>query len=185
MRDSLPRCDSQPTDALPSVGEIFQQELPYVARVLRYFGVPDADLADVCQEVFVVVHRKLPQFERRSAIRTWLFRISQRTAADYRKRAHVRREIAVPEPQHGLSEDGEESAERVDLRRRLLALLDTLDEDKRAVLVLFEIEGLDMKAVASIMDCPLQTAYSRLHAARRLLKEAFEAESAPMQEGVA
>lgn len=175
--------DSQPIPALPSVGEVFQQELPYVARVLRYFGVPDADLADVCQEVFLVVHRKLAEFERRSTIRTWLFRISQRTAADYRKRAHVRREVPVAEPQQGRSEDGEESARRVDLRRQLVALLQLLDDDKRAVFVLFEVEGLDMKAVAEVLDCPLQTAYSRLHAARRVLKEALE--RSELREGVA
>src|SRR5688572_14081669 len=104
---------SRPED-LPSVTEVFEQELPYVARVLRYFGVPDSDLADICQEVFVVVHRKLSEFEHRSAIRTWLFRISQRTASDYRKRAHVRREVPVAEPQDGLAEDGEESTERAD-----------------------------------------------------------------------
>jgi RNA polymerase sigma-70 factor (ECF subfamily) len=177
--------DSHPTGALPSVGEVFQQELPYVARVLRYFGVPDADLADVCQEVFVVVHRKLPEFEHRSAIRTWLFRISQRTASDYRKRAHVRREVPVSEPQRGLTEDGEETARRVDLRRQLLSLLEVLDEDKRTVFVLFEIEGLDMKDVANVLECPLQTAYSRLHAARRILKEAFEADQPRLREGVA
>lgn len=164
---------SSAPEALPSVAEVFEQELPYVARVLRYFGIPDADLADVCQEVFVVVHRKLPEFEHRSAIRTWLFRISQRTASDYRKRAHVRREVPVAEPQLGQSEDGEESTERVDLRRQLLELLDQLDEDKRVVFVLFEIEGLGMKEIAEILDCPLQTAYSRLHAARRMLKEAL------------
>jgi RNA polymerase sigma-70 factor, ECF subfamily len=163
---------SRPED-LPSVAEVFEQELPYVARVLRYFGVPDADLADICQEVFLVVHRKLSEFEHRSAIRTWLFRISQRTASDYRKRAHVRREVPVAEPQDGLAEDGEESTERAELRRQLTELLDQLDDDKRVVFVLFEIEGLGMKEISEILDCPLQTAYSRLHAARRLLKDAF------------
>lgn len=164
--------DDAPVEA-PSVAEVFQQEAAYVARVLRYFGVPDAELADVCQEVFVVVHRKLAEFEGRSALRTWLFRICQRTASDYRKRAHVRREVPVPEPREGLHEDGEASNERAALRRQLLELLEQLDEDKRVVFVLFEIEGLDMKEVAQIVGCPLQTAYSRLHAARRLLKEAL------------
>lgn len=155
------------------VAEVFRTEMPYVARVLRYFGVPDHDLADVCQEVFVVVHRKLGEFEHRSAIRTWLYRISQRTASDYRKRAHVRREVPEAEPQRGLVDDGDAAAERAALRRRLVELLDQLDEEKRTVFVLFEIEELDMKEVADIVGCPLQTAYSRLHAARRLLKEAL------------
>ena len=54
-------------------------------------------------------------------------------------------------------------------------LLDALDDDKRAVLVLYEIEGLSMREVAEVVGCPLQTAYSRLHAGRELLRAAWEA----------
>ena len=58
--------------------------------------------------------------------------------------------------------------------RDLLArLLDELDDDKRAVFVLYEVEGLLMKQVAEVVGCPLQTAYSRLHAARELLAAAY------------
>jgi RNA polymerase sigma-70 factor (ECF subfamily) len=53
-------------------------------------------------------------------------------------------------------------------------LLAGLDEDKRNVLVLYEIEGLTMREVAEVVGCPLQTAYSRLHAARDLLHAALE-----------
>ncbi len=68
---------------------------------------------------------------------------------------------------------------RVELRATLTQLLDALDEDKRAVLVLYEIEGLSMKEVAEIVDCPLQTAYSRLHAARRRIAEVMDRDSEP------
>lgn len=156
-----------------SLEEIFRAEVPYVARALRYFGVPDRDLADVCQEVFLVVHRKLPEFEYRSTIRTWLFRICQRSAADYRKRAHVRREIVVEEPRSGAAMEGDVFTQPLEARRELLRALDMLDDAKRDVFVLFEIEGFDMKEVAEILHCPLQTAYSRLHAARRILAAAL------------
>jgi RNA polymerase sigma-70 factor (ECF subfamily) len=53
-------------------------------------------------------------------------------------------------------------------------LLAELDDDKRAVLVLYEIEGLTMREVAEVVGCPLQTAYSRLHAGRDLLRIAWE-----------
>jgi RNA polymerase sigma-70 factor, ECF subfamily len=46
-------------------------------------------------------------------------------------------------------------------------VLDTLDDDKRATFVLFEIEQVPMKEIAAAMGCPLQTAYARLHAARQ------------------
>lgn len=63
---------------------------------------------------------------------------------------------------------------RTQARAQLLTILDRLDEDKRSVFVLYELEELGMKEVAEIVGCPLQTAYSRLHAARRVVVEAIE-----------
>ncbi len=159
---------------VPSVREIFDAYAPYVWRTLRHLGVPEADVEDVCQEVFVVVHRKIPSFERRSALKTWLYGICIRTASDYRRRAHVRRERPVSEPPglHAEATQFEELAQR-QLRGVLASVLEQLDADKRAVFVLYEIEELSMKEIAEIVGCPLQTAYSRLHAARKLLVEAL------------
>ncbi|RLB57110.1 MAG: RNA polymerase subunit sigma [Deltaproteobacteria bacterium] len=157
------------------LGTVFRDHAPYVWRVLRKLGVPEAEVEDLCQEVFVVVHRKLPEFEGRSALTTWLYGICVRTASDHRRRARVRKEVVtdrVPE--------GRESAPQAkDLaRRQARALLDsaleTLDEDKRAVFVLFEIEDLTMNEVAESIGCPLQTAYSRLYAARDVVQRHFE-----------
>ena len=75
--------------------QVFDEHAAYVFRVLRYLGVRDADLQDVCQEVFITVHRKIDSFEGRSSVRTWLYRISQRAASDYRRRAYVRREVVT------------------------------------------------------------------------------------------
>src|SRR5262245_49705869 len=76
-----------------TVRQIFDEHARYVWRTLRHLGVADADLEDVCQEVFVTVHRKLPEFEGRSKLRTWLYGICLRVASDYRRReigrAHV------------------------------------------------------------------------------------------------
>ena len=160
--------------------QIFDEHARYVWRTLRHLGVADADLEDVCQEVFVTVHRKLPEFEGRSKLRTWLYGICLRVASDYRRRAYVRRERAVADPLQGAAEaHGNQPDVRAELRGTLLQLLDALDDDKRAVLVLYEIEGLSMKEVAEVVDCPLQTAYSRLHAARRRIMEAMARDSQP------
>ena len=160
---------------VPSVREIFDAYAPYIWRTLRHLGVPEADVEDVCQEVFVVVHRKLESFEQRSALKTWLYGICIRTASDYRRRAHVRRERPVSEPP-GLHADATQFDElaRSQLRGVLTTLLDELDAEKRTVFVLYEIEDLTMKEVAEIVGCPLQTAYSRLHAARKFLLEALK-----------
>jgi RNA polymerase sigma-70 factor (ECF subfamily) len=152
--------------------DVFRENAPYVWRVLRRLGVREADVEDLCQEVFVVVHRKLPEFEGRSSVRTWIYGICVRVASDHRRRAHVRRE----QPTENLPEEPHSAPQIKDLEReQARALLDRaladLDDDKRAVFVLYEIEQLDMKAVAQAVGCPLQTAYSRLHAARKRVEE--------------
>lgn len=159
----------------PSLRTVFDEHAPYVIRALRHLGVREADVEDVAQEVFVAVHRKLPEFEGRSKLRTWLYAICLRVASDHRRRAYVVRERITENP---LSDRGErtgaEPDTRVESRAFVQGLLETLDEDKRQVLVLYEIEGLGMREIAEILGCPLQTAYSRLHAARDLLRSAWE-----------
>jgi RNA polymerase sigma-70 factor (ECF subfamily) len=132
----------------------------------------------VCQEVFIVVHRKLPEFEGRSTVQTWIYGICLRTASDYRRRAYFRRESAVADvPEKVVQPMQEEGLAQKQASERLAQLLDQLDEAKRQVFVLYEIEELEMKQVADIVGCPLQTAYSRLRAARKLLADAIENES--------
>jgi RNA polymerase sigma-70 factor (ECF subfamily) len=160
---------------LPDLRKIFDEYSAFVWRTLRHLGIREADIPDVCQEVFITVDRRLSTFEGRSALRTWLYGICLRTASDHRRRAHVRREVAVDQvPTDQIEADQPGSVDRGRARERLLQLLDALDDDKRAVFVLYEVEELGMKEVAEIVGCPLQTAYSRLHAARKLLASELE-----------
>jgi RNA polymerase sigma-70 factor, ECF subfamily len=160
---------------LPSLRQIFDENAPYVWRTLRHLGIGESDIEDVCQEVFVTVHRKLEGFEGRSTLRTWLYGICLRVASDHRRRAYVRRELATAEPVMDPAAPTQlEDLARSEARRTLHALLDRLDDDKRAVIVLYELEELTMKEVAEIVGCPLQTAYSRLHAGRKILADAAE-----------
>jgi RNA polymerase sigma-70 factor (ECF subfamily) len=155
---------------VPSLRAIFDEYSSFVWRTLKHLGVPERDIEDVCQEVFLVVHRKLAGFEGRSTLKTWVYGICLRTASDYRRRAHVRREQTVDElPVTTFEADQDMAVERARHRKRLLELLDGLDEEKRQVFVLYEIEELDMKEIAAAMGTPLQTAYSRLRAARQML----------------
>jgi RNA polymerase sigma-70 factor, ECF subfamily len=164
-----------PPDAAPKLTRddivaIVQEHTSYVWRTLRFLGVRQADLDDACQEVFIVVLRKVEEFEGRSSLKTWLRGICIKTAAAHRRRAHLRSEIPMSGPPDRPGADDPEG----DLHQQeRLALLDealnALDDDKRAVFVLYEIEGLPMKEVAEAVGCPLQTAYSRHHAARALV----------------
>src|SRR3954452_10421913 len=66
--------------------EVYAQHVGFVWRVLRSLGVPPAQLEDAAQDVFVVVHRRLPEFEGRAAITTWLFAIVRKVAPKYSRR---------------------------------------------------------------------------------------------------
>lgn len=157
------------TDTLDTA-RIFRECGPYVWRVLRRLGVAESDVEDVCQEVFVVVHRKLPEFEHRSAVTTWVYGICVHTASDYRKRMGRRREVVTGEPPEQVSVlDPHQDLEVRQAREQLDSVLGELDDDKRSVFVLYEIEQLSMNDVAVAVGCPVQTAYSRLHAARALV----------------
>jgi len=165
-----------PSDVEPSdLRGIFDAYAPFVWRTLRYLGISDSDVDDVCQDVFVAVHRKLSTFEGRSSLRTWIYGICLRVASDRRRFAHVRRELSVAEVSQGAMAPTQfDDYARSEARELLASLLDVLDSDKRAVFVLYEIEELLMKEVAEAVGCPLQTAYSRLHAARKLILSAAE-----------
>lgn len=148
----------------------------YVWRLLRGMGVREGDLDDLCQETFLVVHRKLPGFEPHASLRSWIYGIALRVTADYRKRAHRKRETLMAEPPEVSSTRGPahvlEQQQDWALLDRLMA---ELTEEQRQVFVLFEIEEVAMQEVSAIVGCPLQTAYSRLHAARKHIAERLHA----------
>jgi RNA polymerase sigma-70 factor (ECF subfamily) len=160
----------EPLLSQPDVAGVVREHASYVWRALRRLGVSESDVPDVAQEVFVVVFRRIADFEGRSSVRTWIYGICVRTAADYRKRAHRRYERPTDTLAEQVAVEDRALAAR-EARAELDSILSVLDEDKRAVFVLYELEELDMKEVAAALGCPLQTAYSRLHAARAKVTE--------------
>lgn len=165
---SIPRRD---------LARVYREHVPYVWRSLKHLGVQDADIEDVAQDVFMVVARKLDGFEERSSLKTWIYGICLRTAADYRGRAFRRREVLTAElpPAAERSAPAQQERELSGKRERsrLVELLAGLPDEQREVFVLYEVEELTMREVAGILTCPLQTAYSRLHAARKNLRDAL------------
>jgi RNA polymerase sigma-70 factor (ECF subfamily) len=152
--------------------------MPFLWRATLALGVPAADAEDLCQEVMVVVHRRLPDFDGQS-LRAWLYGICLRVASDYRRSARVRREKATDTLPERVIEPTQ--FDDLDARRaedKLKRALDALDDDKRAVFVLFEIEQLTLREISEAVGAPLQTVYSRLQVARAHVKSAFSAELA-------
>lgn len=158
-----------------NTAEVFSENASMAWRALRALGVAEADVDDACQEVFITVHRRLATFDGRSAVRTWVYGICVRVAADYRKRVRLRGELGADvAPELAVEPRQEEAVSIRQARAELHRILDRLDDDKRAVFVLYEIEELAMNEVAAALGCPLQTAYARLHAARREVEAAVE-----------
>jgi RNA polymerase sigma-70 factor (ECF subfamily) len=152
------------------VGAIHEAHAEFVWLSLQRLGVADADIEDLLQEVFVVVHRRLPSFDRSSRLTTWLFAICLRVAAAYRRRAFRRRERAVAEMPDVASPDDanpENAAVARQAQARLRAALDMMDLEKRAIFVMFEIDEIPCEAIAEMLSVPLGTVYSRLYAARK------------------
>jgi RNA polymerase sigma-70 factor (ECF subfamily) len=155
-----PPADGEPT---PDLAAVYEAHFRYVWRCLRSLGVHDAQLDDAMQDVFVVVQRRLPEFDGGAQVRTWLYAIALRIARKYRERA--RREPAPLEsaresqPELVLEQSGEGAA---------------LQNEQREVFVLARVEQMSAPEIASIVGAPLNTVYSRLRAARL----AFEAEVA-------
>lgn len=138
----------------------------------------------MCQEVFLVVHRKLGEFDGRASLRAWIYGICVRKASDQRRLAHKKREQltdVLPEPEESAS-GPDVSLDTRRALRKLDAALASLDDDKRAAFVLYEVEGLSLQEVASACGTPLQTVYSRLTAARRHVEAALSANDRPRAE---
>lgn len=170
----LPARATRPRPAELRFDQIFHAYAPYVLGLLRRLGVGEADVEDVAQEVFTAVHQRLPEFEGRSTLKTWICGIALRRAADYRRKAHRRRETVTAELEQP-AEAGQlsrvQSTQEVELLRAGLA---GLGDKLRDVFVLYEVEELPMADVARILGCNLFTGYTRLRTARRRIREHFE-----------
>ncbi len=160
-----------------SFAALYSEHFAFVWRNLRRLGVPEAGLRDAAQDVFLVVHRRLTEFEGRGTIQAWLYSILRRVAADHRRRGR-RKDLIDQEQSEGLADRSdpgpEDQAARGEALQLLLKLLGELDEDKRDILVLVDLEGMTVPQAAQAVSCNLNTAYSRLRAARQQMQEGLE-----------
>ena len=163
----------------PAFREVYDQHFAFVWRCAANRGVRGAMLDDVVQEVFIVVHRKLPEFEGRSSLRTWLAAIVRRVVADY---VHKRgNQPAGDQPLEREPAAGGSPAEQLE-RKTALALLDALlakmSADQREVFVLHELEHMSGPEIAELTATNENTVWTRLRAARRTFQEGVTRERA-------
>lgn len=168
----------QATEPGAQLSTLVREHAARVRRVLARRGVAAADLPDAEQEVFIVAHRKLAEFEGRSSFATWLLGIASNVASQHRRLARHRHE------QIGLTSEPPSDAldplarlQAIDAVLHVRRLLDALPAEQRDAIVLHELSELSMHEVARELGVPLKTAFSRLYAGHRALRRALEREA--------
>jgi RNA polymerase sigma-70 factor (ECF subfamily) len=158
--------------SLASFRALFDRELSYVWSSLRRLGISEADREDLANEVFFRVYQRLHEYDPARPMRPWLFAFAVRVASEHRRRASHRFE------QLGGGDDAALDAvappgPSADDAALVLAALEALDIDKRAVLVLHDLDGHTVPEIAVALDIPEGTAYSRLRAGREQITVAL------------
>jgi len=175
-----PASASVPIGASLTFDAVYEEHFAFVWRSVRRLGSPDAHVDDAVQEVFLVVHRRLKEFEGRSSLRSWLYGIVANVVRDCRRTA-LRKDPCVRSAGGGPDVDSlvdpsgcspQESLERADAVRVLHDLLETLDWQKREAFVLVELEQMSVPEVAEAIGVNANTVYSRVRAARQAFNEA-------------
>jgi RNA polymerase sigma-70 factor, ECF subfamily len=160
---------------IPPFEQIYEDYFDFAWTNLRRLGVRAPHLEDAVQELFIVVHRRLSEFAGRSSLKTWLAGIAWRVASEYR-RHESRKGGAEPLPEDlaAAGRDPHAAAVHAEALRLLDQLLAKLDEDKRVVFVLAELEQMSVPEIAEVLTVNLNTVYSRLRAARKAFDQALQ-----------
>jgi RNA polymerase sigma-70 factor (ECF subfamily) len=159
---------------------VYEAHFAFVWRTARRLGVAESDVSDIVQEVFLVVHRRLEEFEQRGSVKTWLFGILRRVVSDYRRT--LRRKPSLVGKSEAIEPDAwscgrntpAQNAEQNEAMRLVTRLLEELDEDKREAFVLAELEQMTTSEVADALDLNPNTAASRIRAGRAAFEAALE-----------
>jgi RNA polymerase sigma-70 factor, ECF subfamily len=161
---------------VPPFAKIYQDYFDFVWSSARRLGVSADAIDDVVQEAFVVIHSKVHTLQQPQALRSWIYGVVRRTVSGYHR---SRRAKALSGASLAFFEEARESnqatplelTERSDQLTLLASLLNELDEPKREVFVLAELEEMPVPEIAEALEIPLNTAYSRLRAARQAFEE--------------
>jgi RNA polymerase sigma-70 factor (ECF subfamily) len=162
-----------PVAATHGFERVYDEHVDFIWRSARRLGVSEAAVDDVVQRVFLVVHRRLAEFEGRSSLRTWLFSILLHEVREHRrsirrKSPHWLSEPADPDalPDTTAGTNPDEALERAEASRMIDLLLDSLDEEKRIVFVMAELEQMSAAEIGQATGLDSKAVYSRLRAAR-------------------
>lgn len=142
----------------------------YVYRIARKLGTPESEIEDVVSEVFLVVYRKLDDFQS-GRITTWLYRICANVASGFHRKRRAQSALLRWKEMVGLKTTDTRTpqidAERKTAQYAVAKILERMSAKNRDVIVLFELEGLSGEEIAEQLGCPVGTVWTRLHNARK------------------
>lgn len=156
------------SDPVSRFTQLYEQYFSFVWRTVRFLGAPVDATDDAVQDVFLVAHRRLADFEARATPRTWLFAIALRVVKDHRRSRRRRFRLLehVKSMERPVSTSPFDKSVSSEMQRRLLAALEQLREEQRHVFILAELEELSAPEIAAALQLNLNTVYSRLRVAR-------------------
>lgn len=159
-----------------AVHELYQQHYAFVWRNARRLGCADDWVDDAVQEVFLVVARRLSELGPDANVRGWLFAIAYRVVQRMRRdRARYRSRLErYNETRADVRAESAEGSSQA--ARQLRELLSRLDDARRVVVILVELEGMTSAETSAVLGVPQGTVDTRLRAARKQLRQLLEAE---------
>ncbi|MES1172880.1 MAG: sigma-70 family RNA polymerase sigma factor [Myxococcales bacterium] len=157
----------------------YREHFAFTWRALRRLGVPERDLADSVQDVFLVLYRKFDELDWEGQLTSWLYAVCLRVASDRRRSAMQRHEQLAFEPDSSERSETvpvhDPEKEQLSERRELLeAALDAMSLEQRAVFTLFELEGRTGQEISMILQIPAPTVHSRLRLGREIFRRTVE-----------
>jgi RNA polymerase sigma-70 factor (ECF subfamily) len=155
---------------------VYDELFDFVYRNARRLGVPPSAADDVVQDVFVVLHRRLGEYDGRATLQSWAYGILANAVRDYRRTFRRKQAPLVTterDEQLGPASSSASPEQRTQLKRDLellLQLLDELPEAQRELIVLADLEQMNVPEICQCIGGNSHTVYSRLRVARENLK---------------
>ncbi|MGA7120898.1 MAG: sigma-70 family RNA polymerase sigma factor [Polyangiaceae bacterium] len=152
----------------PNFQDLYRRFFGEVGRWIRALGGPEADREDLVQDVFLIVHRRLPGFDGDN-VAGWLFQITRHRVRDFRRLRWFRLFLAKSPVEDSLASPsaGPEANLRDKQSGEMLSrLVSSLPETQRVAFILFELEGYSGEEIARIQRVPVNTVWARIHQAR-------------------
>ena len=155
--------------------QVYKAYAPFVYNVAYRMVEAREDAEEVVQEVFIIVHQKLGSFMFRSSLKTWIYRITSNCAINLlnKRTRDTKGKVDIDDALRFVSTEPETKLiiEKEDINYKLNVLLQQLNSEEKACIILRNIEGLSYEEIAKSLKVNLNTVRTRLKRGReKMLK---------------